>query len=383
MWLFLVCTVNGEQSSKPASLTFSIIIAIVCSMFLSNSLSNFVIKPLAFDGTLSRSGRYGFVYEAWNTIGSDDVDLSIVAIGSSLTQYGINGSCMKNEYSTESSNTYNLGIPGSYPYLDMVQMNRALSSKPDMILLEVNPISLSQVSDISEINIQLRLMLASLFLERGEYIDWVEILENEHLDYMDYYLDDRLNSENKFFGKSVEELLNRYKNNNSEDEWWTIDPHWYLGVPNPKSESWLNYLIEPPLLSNYLASMDEESLSIYENETIPKQMSRDRYKPNIENNLNFLALEYIVSTFSSNNIPIILVSYPIHPISLSSLDSNQLDQHNLTLDYLEKYDKVESHNYIWSQGWEKGDFYDFEHLDEQGRNKVCTMLGPEIFSNIQ
>ena len=42
---------------------------------------------------------------------------------------------------------------------------------------------------------------------------------------------------------------------------WTIDPHWYLGVPNPKSESWLNYLIEPPLLSNYLASMDEESLS--------------------------------------------------------------------------------------------------------------------------
>ena len=352
-------------------------------MFLSNSLSNFVIKPLAFDGTLSRSGRYGFVYEAWNTIGSDDVDLSIVAIGSSLTQYGINGSCMKNEYSTESSNTYNLGIPGSYPYLDMVQMNRALSSKPDIILLEVNPISLSQVSDISEINIQLRLMLASLFLEREEYIGWVEILENEHLDYMDYYLDDRLNSENKFFGKSVEELLNRYKNNNSEDEWWTIDPHWYLGVPNPKSESWLNYLIEPPLLSNYLASMDEESLSFYENETIPKQMSRDRYKPNIENNLNFLALEYIVSTLSSNNIPIILVSYPIHPISLSSLNPNQLDQHNSTLDYLEEYDKVESHNYIWSQEWEKGDFYDFEHLDEQGRNKVCTMLGPEIFSKIQ
>ena len=75
-------------------------------------------------------------------------------------------------------------------------------------------------------------------------------------------------------------------------------------------------------------------------------MSRDRYKPNIENNLNFLALEYIVSTLSSNNIPIILVSYPIHPISLSSLNPNQLDQHNSTLDYLEEYDKVESHNYI-------------------------------------
>jgi len=373
---------NGQQSSKPASLTYSIIIAIVCSLFLSSSLSNFVIKPLAFDGTLSRSGRYGFVYEAWNTIGDDNVDLSIVAVGSSLTQYAINGSCMKSEDSTKSSNTYNLGIPGSYPYLDMVQMNRALSSKPDMVLLEVNPISLSQVSDISEINIQLRLMLASLFLHREEYIGWVEILKNEHLEYMDYYLDDRLNSENMFFGKSVEELLNRYTNNNSKDEWWTIDPHWYLGVPNPESDSWLNYLIEPPLLSSYIAGMDQENLSVYENETIPKQMSRERYKPNIENNLNLLALEYMVSTLSSNDIPIILVSYPIHPISLSSLHSNQLYQHNLTLDYLGKYDKVDSRNYIWSEEWEKDDFYDFEHLDEPGRNKLCGILGPDIFSKL-
>ena len=128
--------------------------------------------------------------------------------------------------------------------------------------------------------------------------------------------------------------------------------------------------------------MDQENLSVYENETIPKQMSRERYKPNIENNLNFLALEYMVSTLSSNNIPIILVSYPIHPISLSSLDSNQLDQHNLTLDYLLKYDRVESHNYIWSEEWEKEDFYDFEHLDERGRNKLCSILGPGIFSKI-
>ena len=373
---------NNGQPTQSAGLVYSILIAIVCSLFLSSSLSNLIIKPLAFDGTLSRSGRYGFVYEAWNTIGTDDVDLSIVAVGSSLTQYGINGSCMKSEDSTKSSNTYNLGIPGSYPYLDMVQMNRALSSKPDMVLLEVNPISLSQVSGISEMNIQLRLMLASLFLERDEYTGWIEILKDEHLHYMDYYLNDRLNSENKFFGKSLEELLNRYKNNYSRGEWWTIEPHWYLGVPNPNSDDWLNYLIEPSLLSNYLARMSKENLSAYENETIPNQMSRERYKPNTENNLNFLALEYMVSTFSSNNIPIILVSYPIHPISLSSLDANQLNQHNLTLDYLARYNKVESYNYIWTGEWEKEDFYDFEHLDERGRNKLCNILAPNIFSNI-
>ena len=95
----------------------------------------------------------------------------------------------------------------------MVQMNRALSSKPDMILLEVNPISLSQVSDILNkysIKVDARITL----LERGEYIGWVEI-ENEHLDYMDYYFDDRLNLKTGSLENQLKSLLNRYKNNNS------------------------------------------------------------------------------------------------------------------------------------------------------------------------
>lgn len=338
---------------------------------------------MVFDGTLSRTGRYGFVYEAWDSIGENEEELSIVAVGSSLTQYGINGSCMSLADDIGKSITYNLGIPGSYPYLDMLQVERALSSNPKLVLLEVNPISLSRVSDISENNIQLRFTLASLFLERQEYGPWVDILQSNHLDYLDYDLDKRFNSENTFFQKSFEELLVRYRNNNSKGNWWIKDHHWYLGVPNPNSPEWDDYLVEPTLLSNYLAKLGPEELSNYENETIPSQMSRSRYKPDLESNLNYQALEYIVSTLSENDISVLLISYPIHPYGNNNLLPGQLDQHNVSLSTLAAYSGVYSVNYIWDDNWHKEDFYDFEHLNSLGRLKMCDLLTTEVTNLIR
>ena len=74
----------------------------------------------------------------------------------------------------------------------------------------------------------------------------------------------------------------------------------------------------------------------------------------------------------------LLISYPLHPIALSALKDSQLEGHNETLLQLESYDGVMSLNYIWSEGWSKEDFYDFEHLDDLGREKLCQLLGYQI-----
>jgi hypothetical protein len=124
--------------------------------------------------------------------------------------------------------------------------------------------------------------------------------------------------------------------------------------------------------------MNETELILYENETIVQQMGRSRYNPIIENNLNIAALEYMVSSFSENEIPVLLISYPLHPTALSALKDNQLEGHNETLLHLESYDGVMSLNYIWNEGWSKDDFYDFEHLDNLGREKLCHLLGFQI-----
>jgi hypothetical protein len=124
--------------------------------------------------------------------------------------------------------------------------------------------------------------------------------------------------------------------------------------------------------------MNESELELYETEMIPYQMNRNRYNPVLEDNLNFAALEYIVASFSQNKIPVLLISYPLHPIAVSGLDDGQLNAHNESLSVLESYDGVESVNYIWDESWGAENFYDFEHLDTLGREKICHSLAASI-----
>ena len=237
------------------SLATSIFIVIITTLILSTSLSNFIIRPLTFDGTLSKSGRYGFVFPAWDTISEDDA-YSVIGIGSSLTQYGINGSCMTFDQKNEDAVAYNLGVPGSAPYLDMIQTERAINSNPGMIILEVNPISLTPVSSLSEENIHVRLTISSLFLRYDDYGGWESILEESDLELVDGVFFDRYNSESRYFASALEEMINRYQENGDQDEWWTTHGHWYSSTPYPDSERWNDYLIEPTWLKSYFLSLE-------------------------------------------------------------------------------------------------------------------------------
>ena len=359
----------------------SIIIALISLIIISQTLSQYVIQPLTFDTTLARSGRYAFSFEAWDTIHDDDLT-TVVGIGSSLTQYALSGDCIETEISSNTTHIYNLGVPGSLPYLEMMQTEKAIRSNPEMIILEVNPISLHPVSDVSLEYMEMRIKLNSLFMDSFDYGDWQELLREQDTQYLDGMISNRYGSESTYFNEAVEELIVRYLNQNQNDEEWWIKQgglfHWYSSVPNPNSEGWNDYLRNPTWLPRYIDSMNESELNLYETETIAQQLNRNRYNPILENNLNFAALEYMVSSFSENGIPVLLISYPLHPTAVSVLKDEQLNAHNQSLLILESYKGVKSLNYIWDDTWESEDFYDFEHLDTLGREKICHLLAARI-----
>ena len=346
-------------------------------LMLASGFSNVLIKPLTYDGTLVRSGRYSFSFEAWDSISQYD-EATIVAVGSSLTQYGFNGSCVGNQNPNNNEIAFNLGVPGSYPYLDMIQTERAINSDPDLIIIELNPINLAKVSGIPENNVELRFTLGSLHLKASDYGGWQEILTEEHAKYIDGILDNRYNSESLYFDDSLEEMITRYIDNRDSQEWWNKERHWYLSTPHPNDQEWEGYLSDPTLLSNYLSKLSDEERSTYENETIPSLMQRNRYKPELENNLNFDALEYMVSRFSENEIPTLLLSYPIHPLAMDALEANQLDQHNTSIERLQSYNDVSAVNLMWENNFTGSDFYDYEHLNWTGRQKMCSFISNEI-----
>lgn len=365
------------EESTFFELLSSMLVMLTAILFLSQSFSSYIIKPLTYDGTLVRSGRYSFMFPAWDTIEEQD-GKAVVAIGSSLTQYAINGSCISAQTQPEDVAAYNLGVPGSYPYLDMIQTNRAINSDPELVMIEVNPISLSPVSGIPNQNVILRLTLASLHLKHSDYGEWHEILRKEDKQYIDEILQNRFNSESIYFDDSLEELFNRYNERNGEGEWWQINRHWYLSTPDPSSQEWENYLSEPTWLTKYLSKLSPEELDKYENVTIPNLMKRDRYNPVLDSNLNYESLDYMVSSFSNHGIPVMLISYPLHPVAMKALAPNQFDTHNSSIETLLEYNDVTSLNLIWEGNWTKNDFYDYEHLDDLGRKKVCSVISNQL-----
>tara|TARA_B100001115_G_scaffold184010_1_gene184762 strand:- start:1985 stop:2992 length:1008 start_codon:yes stop_codon:yes gene_type:complete len=329
---------------------------------------------MLFDASLINQGRHSITFDAWNTISEDD-GISIVAIGSSMIHYSIDGICIEEEISSdENLFVYNLGAPGSMPYMEMIQTEAAISANPELILLEVGPNSLWDVEeyDLSEF-FELKLTIYSLTMELGYGGEWEEILRESEKNMLDYGIN-QLSSESKFANDAVEELLTRILLNETS----APSPTSYASVPHPNSNGWQDYLRTPKWLFSKLELMDEKERSDWENVTVVNKIKYGVNNPLHNGTLNHAALEYMVSRFSESGIEVVLVSPPLHPLLIAELEEGQYDGHNTTLSRLSEYDGVSIMNLIWEDFWSDDDFYDHNHLDRDGRKTFCQEVGPRI-----
>lgn len=359
------------ENIPPSQLIQSILVVLFTLLVATQTLSLYIIQPMAYDGTLARTGRYSLTFEAWDTIGINE-NKTVVGIGTSLTQYGISGDCIEGKIEHSSTSVYNLGVPGSLPYIEMMQTTTAIANNPSLILLEVNPINLYPLVYASSEYLEMRIKLNSLFMNSGDYGDWIELLREPDVAHLDGVFSNRYGSESTYFNSALNEYLANLLDNESPSK------HWYLSTPHPSSNEWENYLKNPVWLPRFLDSLNQSEVQDYENSTIIKELKRPRYNPADEMNLNKLALEYMVQELSKHKIPVLLVSYPIHPTAKSHLIDNQFEPHNNTLEMLSGYEGVSSLNLIWTDEWVHSDFYDIEHLDTSGREKLCSIFAPEI-----
>ena len=351
------------------------LVAIIFTFIITSSLFNSqIVQPMLFDASLINQGRHSITFDAWNTISEDD-GISIVAIGSSMIHYSIDGICIEEEISSdENLFVYNLGAPGSMPYMEMIQTEAAISANPELILLEVGPNSLWDVEeyDLSEF-FELKLTIYSLTMELGYGGEWEEILRESEKNMLDYGIN-QLSSESKFANDAVEELLTRILLNETS----APSPTSYASVPHPNSNGWQDYLRTPKWLFSKLELMDEKERSDWENVTVVNKIKYGVNNPLHNGTLNHAALEYMVSRFSESGIEVVLVSPPLHPLLIAELEEGQYDGHNTTLSRLSEYDGVSIMNLIWEDFWSDDDFYDHNHLDRDGRKTFCQEVGPRI-----
>lgn len=368
---------KGMRNLDSKDVAISTILGMFAFFVTISMISSQIIQPLLFDASIVRVGRYAITFDAWDSV-EEEQDRMIVGIGSSMLQYAMDGTCIEEEIGADNVGVFNLAIPGSMPYIEMIQTEAAVRASPELIILEVGPNSLWDVDEYSNEALmdyfELRLSILSMDLNTEDEGRWVEILRDSEFMILNNSIENRYKSESLYADEAIEEVLRRLILDKSAAPRKVSAAY----VPHPSHDTWLDYLRTQNWLYSKLELMDNETRSSWENNTVVNAVKYGVHNPNSNGTLNHEALEYMVSRFSEEGIKVILVSPPLHPLLLNQLRPNQYLGHNQTLDTLSQYPDVHILNLIWENFWVDDDFYDHNHLDRHGRETFCQHVSPII-----
>jgi hypothetical protein len=366
----------GDEEALRVDLFISIVIALVTSLLLTTSIGHVIVKPLLLDGTLISDGRYAFVYDAHESIGNDGVT-SIVGIGSSVTQYAMDGECMQNQSQHENARFYNLAMSGGKAYSEMIQIPALINAHPDLVMVEVGPNSLwgwngDGWESLREYH-EFRFQLLSMTMSPQHMGGWYDVLEPLDREYIDTDSVEVLGSWSEYSRDAIEEYLLREIDGMSN----SLDLGSSKFVPPVGTDEWDAYLSKPYWRDSTFDSKSPEQIRDTLDEIMPSKATQGVYNPKESGTQNHQALDYIIHELLNASIKVVLVGVPHHPWVNGYLESGQLDGMNETYDFYSKLEGVTPLQMYWEE-WPSDAFKDRNHLDADGRGVFCNRVTPII-----
>ena len=351
-------TNNEAENLEISDMLMSVFVAMFLAMLLSHNLSLYLTEPRIRDqSAFTGSSRYAITVDALNTIAEDDA-ISIIAMGSSMTYKGIDGECIGDSLGSEII-VYNLAQSSSKPYTDMQHIPRIISANPDVVMLEIAPDILSTPSG-HQPYIQLRYTLDSMNQDNSDLGDWVDIVPSEYRQWVAMNDIERMRLRQEYVPSAIEEHLYRviFDKDNGKD--------------------WNDYIQTPifPADANGMEGFSQQELDEYTEDRI--RVSPWASPPS-NGTLSHLALEYEITSLTGAGIEVIITTPAYHPEHLEYLENGQWDGFNETVLTFSQYDGVTLFDQTWTKNtWNHDDFYDRNHLDDDGREKYCELVIPTI-----
>lgn len=327
------------------------------------------------DGSLHTRPRFTINQEALDTIAVDQTT-SVIAFGSSMMFKGLDGGCVSKTLNSN-ANVYNLAQVGSRPYTDMSHMPRTVSANPELVLIEIGPNLLTDPKTQRDHDyIQLRFNLDSMYQSPKDMGEWLNLIHPEHETWIATNEFERVSLRQEYIPKAIEErMLNIIMNETFRHPHW-ISSGKYDWVPDIDSEEWIQYLQTPNFPYDIWGfdGMTTEERSEY-NKT--KMSGASAYYP-INNSLSNKALDYTINILLQNDINVLIVVPPQHPLSLESVRNGQWNALNETIESYLENEGVTLFNQLWEEGWNDEHFFDRNHLDDEGRVEFCSRVAPFI-----
>jgi len=371
---------TGEESVR--SLSMSISIAFLVFILMSSTFDSFIIKPLLRDGSIIAHGRFMITFDALDTVGSHE-GTNVVAIGSSITRASIDGNCIENYSTIQDLAVYNLGLSGANPYTELMQLTALINSKPDAVMLEAGVNSFWDLDSQERTGgidgnayIEYRMRLNSIQMQNSDFGNWTDIIREQDREFLydDYF--SRTKETRKYSNEAFGELFYRavtFDTNAADTTSW-------LRSPNPTDENWNDYLRTP----NYRKGVWEKGIMIqdwdawFANNMLNYSVHGE-FNPQHNGTLFHTVLEYIVNELIKNGITVILIATPRNPLVFDYLEPGQIDGLNSSLSNLTLSENVFVENMFWDP-WNKDQFLDRNHLNSNGRQKMCEILAQKIDS---
>jgi len=366
---------SSRRGSAEGDLFTSVSVAAVLFFLLSNSMMSGISDPLMRDGSMLHDTRYTITQDALDTISKDKM-ISVIGTGSSQVFKALDGGCVSDNLENDAL-VYNIAQPSSRAYTDMLHIPRIVNSDPEVVLIEIAPNFLGNISKSSERYleyVELRFKLDTMNQDASDLGGWVDLIDPEHRDWIALNEFERMSFKQEYFPSALEERLTRILLNESTAFEEGKDYGW---IPNPSSEDWAEYLQTPlfPADRYGFDGKNSEEREIY-NATL--MMKTGKYNPSYRGSQAHAALDYEISTLLENDIRVIIVSPPHHPSALAYVEDGQWDGLNETLARYAKWSGVTIFDQTWESGWEDDHFYDRNHLDDEGRIEFCKRIAPVI-----
>tara|TARA_B100001750_G_C15512012_1_gene604320 strand:+ start:160 stop:1296 length:1137 start_codon:yes stop_codon:yes gene_type:complete len=366
------------KTKKNQGLLQPLVIATIIFLIASSSMNSILVKPLLNDGTLIRHGRFSITFDAWDTVSEED-GFVYVAIGSSITRASFDGNCVEDVVNLADLEFFNLGLSASNPYTTMTQLSSLLNAGPDVVILELGVNSLWDLNNeqgqwpqwqSDDDYIEFRFKLDSMLMNSDDFGDWVNLVREDDKKYLNMNQIDRMMAWQTYTVESSEEVLRRVIDNESGA---ALEGHWF-NAPTPKDSNWKEYLSTPNYRENGWGNSTEEELQPWFDENFPTKVTYGEYNPHHDGTLFHSVFEFMIDEIIEQNIKVILYSGPRHPMVFNYFTPGQTDGLNTTLDYFSNIDGVYILNVLWDE-WDIGDFLDWNHLDDDGRKKMCEKMG--------
>ena len=357
--------------SIPGGEIFTSIFTLFCTfLFLQTTVITGIVGDQLIASDIVSSPTYAKTFPALHSLEDYDGD-KVIAIGSSIIQYSVDGKCIMEEMESDAG-VFNLGISGANPYTEILQIPALIRASPELVMIDLGPNSLWNYYESESLNdyIEFRFTINSILMKNQDIGEWYDLILDEHKQWIAVNDIERMEMTQLYSQRSIEKLLTEYIHEYSDSITYSQQ------AINPEDDGWYEFLMTPNFNSPNYENLNDSK--VYEKIEKIMQTKRIRvYNPKFNDTFNHNALEYMLKEITSNGIEVMLVASPHHPYVYEHLDEGQLDGFNFTINDLGNRYNATIQNMFWEQ-WDNSMFLDRNHLGFNGREYFCERVAPEI-----